>query len=211
MNGIQHFETFLIAGILLNLTPGSDTIFILTRSIAQGRRAGIASVLGIAAGSVVHTVLASAGLSVLISQSLVLFTALKFAGAAYLVFLGVQTMRSRASLGEDNPDLPREVDQRRVFRDAMLTNVLNPKVALFFIAFLPQFIRPGAAMPGVSFLILGLTFCLTGTAWCLVLAFGAAAISRRLRESPRAAKALRLGSGLALVGLGVKVATAGAK
>lgn len=210
MVGIQHFETFLLAGIVLNLTPGSDTIFILTRSVAQGRRAGVAAVLGIAAGSVVHTVLASFGLSVLIAQSVVLFSVLKFAGAAYLVFLGAQALLDRTALEVDG-DVPAEVSQVKVFRDAMLTNILNPKVALFFIAFLPQFIRPDAGTPTVSFLLLGLTFCVTGTLWCLVLAFCAAAISRRLRESPRAAKALRVGSGLALIGLGVKVATASAK
>jgi threonine/homoserine/homoserine lactone efflux protein len=142
MTGIIHFETFLIAGILLNLTPGNDTIFILSRSIAQGKKAGIMSVLGIATGSLVHTTLAALGLSVIIAKSIVAFNIIKYAGAAYLIYIGYKMLTDRSQLNTETNMAGKITDLKRIYRDAVITNVLNPKVALFFIAFLPQFIDP---------------------------------------------------------------------
>jgi threonine/homoserine/homoserine lactone efflux protein len=137
MFGIHDFGAFLAAGILLNLTPGPDTFYILGRSIAQGRRAGIASVLGISSGALIHTLAAALGLSVLLTASASAFLAVKLAGAAYLVYLGAKMFFGRKSA----TTLPTGFSSSSfftVYRQGLLTNVLNPKVALFFLAFMPQ-------------------------------------------------------------------------
>src|SRR6476659_1322301 len=141
MFGIHDFGLFLVAGILLNLTPGPDTLYILGRSVAQGREAGIASAFGISLGSIFHTCAAALGLSAILATSALAFSAIKLLGGAYLVFLGVKMLldrRKRLSL----PAHFRWSTTAAAFRQGVLTNILNPKVALFFLAFLPQFIDP---------------------------------------------------------------------
>ncbi|MGZ5221038.1 MAG: LysE family translocator, partial [Chitinophagaceae bacterium] len=170
MTGIINFETFLIAGILLNLTPGNDTIFILSRSMALGKQAGIMSVLGIATGSVIHTTLAAFGLSIIIAKSVIVFNIIKYAGAIYLVYIGYKMLTDRSQLNAETLLTQKKIALKRIYRDGVITNVLNPKVALFFIAFLPQFIDPTFSNPVLPFLILGISFTITGTIWCLVLA-----------------------------------------
>ncbi len=206
ITGIVHYGTFLAAGILLNLTPGNDTIYILTQSIARGRRAGVYSALGIATGTVVHTLLAAFGLSLIVARSLVAFTIIKFIGAAYLVYLGIALLRNTAGISTNlDGERPRD-GHGKTYRDAVLTNVSNPKVALFFIAFLPQFIDPLYRHSVLPFLALGLTFTFTGTIWCLILAQFAAVLSSRLRAQPKISAILNKGSGVVLVGLGLKLA-----
>ncbi|HUS02824.1 MAG TPA: LysE family translocator, partial [Chitinophagaceae bacterium] len=175
MLGIQHYETFLLAGILLNLTPGNDTIYILSRTVAQGRKAGVMSVLGIATGSLVHTFFAAVGLSVIIANSTALFNIIKYAGAAYLFYIGIRMIVSKSSIIK--LDQPEDEKYKKIYWQAVLTNVLNPKVALFFISFLPQFIDPTYTDHYLSFIVLGLSFTVTGTLWCLVLALFASVIS----------------------------------
>ena len=204
MLGIQHYETFLLAGILLNLTPGNDTIYILSRTIAQGRKAGIMSVLGIATGSLVHTILAAVGLSVIIAQSPVIFNIIKYAGAAYLFYIGIRMILSKSSVIKLHK--PGNEKDQKVYWQALLTNVLNPKVALFFISFLPQFIDPAYSNHYLSFIILGLSFTVTGTVWCLVLAFFASFISASLIKNKNAAAYVTKACGFILVGLGIRVA-----
>jgi RhtB (resistance to homoserine/threonine) family protein len=206
MFGIQHYETFLLAGILLNLTPGNDTIYILSRTIAQGRKAGIMSVLGIATGSLVHTVLAAVGLSVIISQSPALFNIIKYAGAAYLFYIGIKMILSKSSIIK--LDRPEEEKYKKIYWQAVLTNVLNPKVALFFISFLPQFIDPAYTSHYLSFIILGLSFTVTGTLWCLGLALFASIISSSFIKNTRAGNYVTRACGFVLVGLGIRVALA---
>lgn len=206
MSAIVHFETFLIAGVLLNITPGNDTIFILTKSIGQGRKAGIISAIGIAAGCVVHTIMAALGLSLVISQSLILFNVIKYAGVLYLFYMGYKMIRERDFINSGAIEKLESVRYGKVFRDAMITNVLNPKVALFFIAFLPQFIDPSVRNTVVPFLLLGSAFIATGTIWCLFLAIFAATVSNRLKRDPRASMVINRLCGLTLIGLGIKVA-----
>lgn len=205
MDGIINFETFLLAGILLNLTPGNDTIFILARSIAHGKKAGIISALGIATGSLIHTLLAAFGLSLIIAQSIVLFNIIKYAGAAYLVYLGIKMMTDKKTISTDLT-IGHSVDYLTIYRDAIVTNVLNPKVALFFIAFMPQFIDPVMKSSVLPFIILGATFIITGTAWCLVLAIFASAIFARLKSNKKLSTGINKICGLTLIGLGIKVA-----
>jgi threonine/homoserine/homoserine lactone efflux protein len=201
--GIQDFVAFLLAGILLNLTPGPDTFYILARSTAEGRASGVAAAFGITAGTLVHTALAVAGISVLLQASPVAFLVLKLFGAAYLLWLGFSLLRQKSA---DGPDVERSgVGSAASFRQGMLTNVLNPKVAIFFLAFVPQFVDGSAAQAKLGVLLLSLTFITTGTLWCLVLALVGARLGRYLRAGPAAAWLRRI-CGVAMLGFGVRLA-----
>jgi RhtB (resistance to homoserine/threonine) family protein len=205
--GIHDFGLFLAAGILLNLTPGPDTAYILGRSIAQGREAGIASALGICVGSIFHTCAAALGLSAILATSAVAFGAIKLLGGAYLVFLGVQILLDRRRELSLRSNFRRRTTTA-AFRQGFLTNVLNPKVALFFLAFLPQFIDPAYTAKPLAFLMLGLTFVTTGTIWCLLLAWFASSFSERLRANPTITAWLNRAVGSLFVFLGLRLATA---
>jgi RhtB (resistance to homoserine/threonine) family protein len=207
MFGIHDFGLFLVAGILLNLTPGPDTVYILGRSIAQGREAGVASALGISVGSIFHTCAAALGLSAILATSALAFGAIKLLGGAYLIFLGIKMIvdrRKRLSL----PSNFRRDTNTAAFRQGVFTNILNPKVALFFLAFLPQFIDPASNAKVLAFLMLGLAFVTTGTIWCLFLAWFASAFSERLRTNEMVAQCLNRTAGALFVFLGLRLATA---
>ncbi|HYL71188.1 MAG TPA: LysE family translocator [Candidatus Dormibacteraeota bacterium] len=174
MSDIHHYGLFVLAAIVLILTPGQDTLYILGRSLSGGLRAGVASALGITAGSVVHTFAAAAGLSLLLRAFPVAFVAVKLCGAAYLIYLGARLLLARHT-GDDLTIASPPSSARRAFVRGALSYLLNPKVALFFLAFLPQFIDPQGASKSVAFLALGATFVSMGGIWCLVLACAAAA------------------------------------
>lgn len=204
MSGVTNFTAFVIACILLNMTPGSDTLYILGRSISQGRKAGILSALGISAGCMIHTLLAGFGLSLIVAQSAMAFNIIKYPGAAYLFYLGVTMVlssRSAQFTGEEKP-----MNMKRIFISGMITNVLNPKVALFFLAFLPQFVDAPQAGSALPFLILGATFTTTGTIWCLGLAIFASMISTSIRRNPSIKKWLDRITGILFVALGIRLA-----
>jgi threonine/homoserine/homoserine lactone efflux protein len=205
MFGTQNLLLFVTSGILLNLTPGQDTFYILGRSIAQGRRAGVLSVLGITSGCVVHTLAAAFGLSAILATSANAFLAVKFAGAAYLTYLGVNMLFDRSSNQGLTPEMRHE-SPWAIYRAGFFTNVLNPKVALFFMAFLPQFVNPSSESKIAAFLFLGAVFMFNGTIWCLILAWSASAMSRHLRERPSAGAIIKRAAGALFVGLGVKLA-----
>jgi RhtB (resistance to homoserine/threonine) family protein len=205
MFGIHDFGLFLAAGVLLNLTPGPDTVYILGRSIAQGREAGVASALGICVGSIFHTCAAALGLSAILATSSVAFVAIKLLGGAYLIFLGIKLLLDRRR----QLSLPSNFRQRTsaaAFRQGVLTNVLNPKVALFFLAFLPQFIDPATNNKILAFVTLGLTFVTTGTIWCLILAGFASSFSDRLRASETVGQWVNRAIGALLIFLGARLA-----
>jgi len=205
MFGIHDFGLFLAAGVLLNLTPGPDTVYILGRSSAQGREAGLASALGICVGSIFHTCAAALGLSAILATSSVAFVAIKLLGGAYLIFLGIKLLLDRRS----ELSLPSNFRQRTsaaAFRQGVLTNVLNPKVALFFLAFLPQFIDPATTNKILAFVTLGLTFVTTGTIWCLILAWFASSFSDRLRASETVGQWVNRAIGALFIFLGARLA-----
>lgn len=207
MFGIHNFVLFITTGILLNLTPGPDTLYILGRSVAHGRRAGVASALGISVGSIFHTGAAALGLSAFLATSAWAFTFIKLAGAAYLIFLGVRALFER----QDELSLPARFKRRgagAAFRQGIVTNILNPKVALFFLAFLPQFIDANAPSKTLAFILLGLTFVVTGTTWCLILAWFSSGFSARLRESRTITAWLNRAVGSLFVFLGLRLAFA---
>ena len=198
---------FVIAGLVLNLTPGPDLLYITARSLGQGWRAGAASSLGIAAGCLVHTAAAALGISVLLQSSPLAYEAIRLCGAAYLVWLGVQALRRRA-VSATVAELPAE-SLRRVFWQGFATNVLNPKVALFFLAFLPQFADPARGAFALQVLVLGLIFIANGLWVCLLVARSAAAMAAWARRRAGAMTWIQRGSGALLVALGIHLAVNG--
>lgn len=214
MFGIENYLGFILAAILLNLTPGTDSMYIITRSISQGQTAGFYSVLGITSGILVHTLLAALGLSVLLANSPTAFMIVKYIGASYLCYLGFKMLTSKNSnsiannLSKDQDVTSQKaVDGWQIYKQGVLTNTFNPKVALFFLAFFPQFIDASYAYGMLSFLMLGLTFATTGFIWCLCLALLAARFSTRLRENPFIETMLNRVSGMVFIGLGIKLLT----
>lgn len=205
MAGILHFETFLLTGIMLNITPGNDTVFILARSIGQGKRAGVVSALGIGTGNMIHTVLAAFGLSIIIDQSVVLFNTIRFAGAAYLLYVGFRMLKDEKLVAENKSLEIASVSYGKIYRDGIVTNVLNPKVAMFFISFLPQFIDPEQQDAVWPFLALGGTFITTGTIWCLLLAVFADVILRKLKHNQKVSSYINKLCGMSLIALGLKL------
>ena len=208
--GIHGYWLFLLAGVLLNLTPGQDTMFIIGKSLNGGLRSGVAAAVGISVGSIVHTVAAAFGLSAILATSTLAFTVVKLVGAAYLIFLGAKLFFAKIPPHQPvhSPKLA-IADRRSAFLQGILTNLLNPKVALFFLAFLPQFIDPAANTKTVAFLALGATFIATGLIWCLVLAVSAARLQAFLVRNPSARSLLdRAVGGLFLV-LGTRLAWSG--
>ncbi len=206
MAGVDHLGVFIAAGLLLNLSPGPDVLFIVSQGLRSGARAGIVAALGITAGCLVHVLAAAAGIGALMAASATAFTVLKWLGAAYLVYIGVRLLASRhAALELAVAGDASALSLRQVFLRAFLTNALNPKVALFFLAFLPQFIAPGTPGASWSFLALGLLFTFN-SAWVNIgygvvaawLARRMAALSRSMVWLDRLAGALFVGFGLRL-------------
>jgi threonine/homoserine/homoserine lactone efflux protein len=207
MLGIHGLWLFVLSGILLNITPGPDTAYIVGRSVQIGWRGGVAAALGISAGCLVHVFAAAVGLSALLAASSYAFTAVKWIGAAYLLYTGIQMLRSRASAlaaGDvvEKPLLP----LRQVFWQGVFTNALNPKVALFFLAFLPQFVGPDAPSKALAFIVLGLIFIGTGTVWGLGVAVFAAKAASRVRQSSHALVWINRVLGGVFIYLGIRVA-----
>lgn len=206
MFGIENYAGFLAAAIILNLTPGADTLYILTRSIAQGSRAGLVSVAGIMSGCVVHVLTAAFGLSLILSTSATAFFLVKWAGAFYLIFLGIRALITRTPAFETRNSRFSNNELITIYRQGMLTNILNPKVALFFLSFLPQFINPDHAAGPLPFLVLGGTFLVTGTLWCLILTRTATRMTHVLRENARIGMWMQKLSGIVFIGFGVSLA-----
>ena len=204
MTGIHDLWLFVVSGLLLNMTPGVDTLYIVGRGTTQGWRAGAVAALGIGAGCVVHTLAAAAGLSAILATSATAFLVVKWIGAAYLIYLGATLLLSRSRASVDAA--PQRATLRRVFAQGFLTNVLNPKVALFFLAFLPQFIDADAPHKAAAFLLLGAIFNFNGTLWNLFVAWSASGVGRRLAGGGRAATWLNRTLGGLFVCLGVRLA-----
>lgn len=195
---------FVAASLVLIVTPGQDMILVMSRSIAQGAAAGVTTAAGVSVGLVGHTVLATLGLGAILRTSEWLFVALKLAGAAYLVYLGIQLLRSprhelAVTVGSSH-------SLWRLFFDGALSNISNPKIAIFYFAFLPQFVLPGAAHPTLCIFVLGLAFA--GLTFLVKgpVGLGAGLLSGWLRSRPNALAWLYRTSGVVLVGLGLKLA-----
>ena len=209
--GIHELWLFVLSGILLNVTPGPDTAYIVGRSVQLGWRGGATAAIGISCGCLVHVFGAAIGLSALLMASSAAFAAVKWAGAAYLLFTGIQMLLSRPRVTAIKAAETGEMPLRRVFWQGALTNALNPKVALFFLAFLPQFVAADSPHKAPAFLVLGLIFIVTGTLWCLGVAAFTARAAVRFRQSAGAKVwIIRLLGGL-FVYLGVRIAMMGTR
>jgi len=178
--GIHDLPIFVAAGVLLNVTPGPDTTLVLGQGLRHGARGGVLAALGVAAGCCVHISAAAIGISALLLASAAAFNAIKWLGVCYLVFLGLRMLLTAGRHAAATPQ-PEPAVGQGIFWQGFLTNVLNPKVALFFLAFLPQFIDPGSPSKAFGFVLLGLVFTATGTAWLIVIALTASRSVARLR------------------------------
>ena len=214
MFGIQDLPLFIASGLLLNMVPGPDSLLIMARSGSQGWRGGSAAALGVGAGTFVHVFAAALGLSAVVATSTTAFMLVKLVGAAYLVFIGLGLLfrrdavtRAGALAAGKAPPLP----LLTVFRQGFLTNVLNPKVAVFFLAFVPQFIAAGAPNKALAFIVLGTVFNVNSMLWAHLLVAATVATSRRLRVSPSALRWLNRAVGAVFVSFGVRLALAEAR
>lgn len=216
MFGIHDLWLFVISGLALNVTPGPDLLYIAGRSASQGARAGAVAAFGVSAGCCVHILAAAFGLSALLAASSAAFTAIKLAGACYLVYVGLSMLFSArkkeprvqdggGAAALEGPVRPGH-SLRKVFMQGFLTNALNPKVALFFLAFLPQFIDPAASQKALAFLVLGSIFNFTGLLVCLAAAWISARALSGLRGGGRVGAWFSRGIGGLFVFLGAKLA-----
>lgn len=208
MFGIINYGAFVGASVLLCLTPGIDTIYILTRTFSGGRREGFASALGVSTGLLFHAVLAALGLSAIVAASPTLFMVLKVAGALYLVYLGIRSFIIRSASFKERLGEGGEAPQGNVaaaYRQGAVTNILNPKIILFNLAFLPQFVSVQAGFHPLPFLLLGLTYVVLSTIWTLCLVFIASPIASLLKRDDRAARIVDIIAGIIYILLGISV------
>jgi threonine/homoserine/homoserine lactone efflux protein len=195
---------FTVASLVLITTPGQDMILVMSRSIAQGPAAGVATAAGVSVGLVGHTVLATLGLGAILRTSAWLFVALKLVGAAYLIWLGISLLRTRNAELALGDGATRSL--RRLFADGALSNLANPKIAIFYFAFLPQFVAPNASHPTLTIFVLGLLFALITFAVKGPVGLSAGLLSGWLRARPAVLRGMYRGSGLVLLGLGLRLA-----
>jgi threonine/homoserine/homoserine lactone efflux protein len=206
MPTMHSLALFLAAGLALNLTPGPDMLYVAARGASEGRSAGVVSALGIGAGTLVHVTLVAAGLAALLAAVPVAYLALRLGGAAYLIYLGARALRGGAStsVGSLAP-----ASLGVIFRQGVITNVLNPKVALFFLAFLPQFVDPSRGNPALQVVALGLLFDLSGTLVNLAVALASSRVADRLRRAEEpggAGRMIQRVTGGLFIALGARLA-----
>ena len=207
MLGTHDLPMFILAGLLLNMTPGVDTLYIAGRTARQGLGAGLVAALSIGAGCIVHILAATVGLSAVLTTSATAFTLVKYLGAAYLLYLGISMLLSKPAPATADGTPSKTDSWSRIFWQGFLTNVLNPKVALFFLAFLPQFINADTEAKWLSMLFLGTIFAVNGTLWCCGIAYWAHAVSRRLRGKNKLGLWLTRASGGLFMYFGVRLLT----
>ena len=198
------YGLFVVTALVLLAIPGPAVLYVVSRSIDQGRRAGLASVLGITSGTVVHITAATVGLSSLVLASRVAFDTVRYVGAAYLIFLGIRRLLTRGSEEEVGERAPRTL--RRLYTQGVVVNLLNPKTIVFIFAFIPQFVDVGAGHVWLQIMLLGLTFAGLGLMSDSLYALAAGSIADRLRGSPTIARFERWFGGSVLIGLGVAAA-----
>lgn len=206
MPTIATLAAFAAASFAIMVIPGPAVLYIINRSVSDGRRVGMASVVGIELGSFVHALAAALGLSAIIATSAVAFITVKWLGAGYLIVTGIRTLATRAAtLDLDRP----AVSPRRAFRQGVTINILNPKVALFFLSFLPQFIHPDRGRAGTQALVLGVVFVTVGFLTDGTYALGASGLRNLLRRGQALPFVQRYVAGTVFIGLGVFAATTG--
>jgi threonine/homoserine/homoserine lactone efflux protein len=208
--GTHDLALFIVSGLLLNIAPGPDSLLIVTRSASHGWRAGSAAALGIGAGTFVHVFAAALGLSAVLATSATAFTVVKYVGAAYLLYVGLSLLWSRKPAADTSaPATPAAaMSWRKIFAQGFLTNALNPKVAIFFLAFVPQFISADAASKPLAFIALGCIFNFNSMIWAHFLAVSAAMAGQRIRLGGSLARWLNRAIGVMFISFGIKLALA---
>jgi RhtB (resistance to homoserine/threonine) family protein len=210
MYGIHDLALFIISGFLLNVMPGPDSLLIMSKSASQGWRAGSVASLGIGSGVFMHVFAAALGLSAILASSATAFTVVKYVGAAYLVYIGITALRQKSSIDSEANNsvnsLPHTM--KSIFWQGFLSNALNPKVALFFLAFVPQFINHDSPEKALAFIVLGAIFNVNSMLWCHFLAISTAFASKRLKISKSMSVWLNKTIGVLFISLGMKLALA---
>jgi len=204
--GIEHFLIFMSSALLLGITPGPDMLYVATRSTTQGRMAGFASAMGIWTGTLVHITAAMLGISAILSYSALAFTIVKWLGAGYLVYLGVKSI-----LTANEPLTGKKLkcaNNWQIYRQAIVVNMLNPKVALFFLAFLPQFTNPETGNVNAQILFLGMVFNFTGTFVNIMVGFSFGSVGGWILNRPTVRKVQAWITGTIFIGLGINLALA---
>ena len=204
MEDIQNFLLFIGFSWILIITPGPDLIYVLTKGISAGRRAGLISAAGVTLGILVHTVFAALGLSLILKTSAVAFTMVKIIGAGYLIYLGIKTL-----VKKDDLKIPSEkkTSARAIFVQGLISNTFNPKIALFFMAFLPQFIKTNEAnVSPIPFLILGTVFALFGMTFLAILGYFSGTVGQYLKARKSISKWINYIAGVVLILLGIRLA-----
>ncbi|NIK92855.1 LysE family translocator [Mangrovimonas sp. CR14] len=205
--GIENLIPFMITALFFIMTPGIDTFFVLNKSIGQGQKSGFYATLGINTGVLAHTFFAALGLSVLVAKSTLAFTFIKFIGAGYLIYIGFLKLNNKEGFfTTENKKL--NENSKNDFWAGFLTNTLNPKVALFFLAFFPQFIDVNQMNNPIPFLFLGIIYALIGIVWFLILTLFASVFSQKLKSNPKSGRWLNKFSGLVFIVMGIKIAFA---
>ncbi|VEP16061.1 Threonine efflux protein [Hyella patelloides LEGE 07179] len=200
----SQFTLFLVASIALIMTPGQDTIYVITRGIGQGKVAGVISALGVNLGVIIHTLFAVLGLSAILQSSALAFTVIKMVGAVYLIYLGIKTVLNKKEFFlQPNRQ---KASRLMLLWQGFVTNVLNPKVALFFLAFLPQFVDPSLGNVPWQMFLMGLCFALLGVVWLSCVGYFAGSMGSWIGRSATASSILRWITSSVLIGLGIKLA-----
>ncbi|WP_344788899.1 LysE family translocator [Postechiella marina] len=204
--GIENLLTYMVSALFFVMTPGMDTVFVLNKSIGQGRKSGVYATLGVNTGVLTHTFLAAIGVSVLLSKSVLAFSIIKYAGACYLIYAGYLKLKNNIGVLSENTEKEQAVSSKNDFWSGFITNSLNPKVALFFLAFFPQFVTPSQIDNPIPYLLLGFTYAVIGIVWYLILTLFASEFSEKIRSNPKTGIWIGRVSGLVFILMGLKIA-----
>ncbi|BCL71832.1 putative Lysine/threonine efflux family protein [Vibrio nigripulchritudo MADA3029] len=206
MFGIENFWLFVVSGIALNLIPGPDSLYVMGRSATQGMKAGVVAGAGIGAGTLFHIFAAAFGLSALLATSAMAFTVVKIIGGLYLLYMAATMLLSKSSSSESGEKVElKKAPLKSIFLQGFLTNVLNPKVALFFLAFVPQFISAESDSKALAFLILGVVFNFNGMLWLLFLSWTSAKVSTKVQQSETIVRWTKRAAGTLFGYFGIKL------
>ena len=209
MFGIENFWLFIISGILLNMMPGPDSVLIASRAASQGFKAGSAASLGIGSGTMIHVFAGAVGLSAILATSALAFTVVKILGGIYLIYMAICMIRDSHHISQPKERLVAKASLQNIYVQGLITNVFNPKVAIFFLSFMPQFISESSDNKALAFLLLGLIFNVNGMIWCHIIAWASSSMRKKLSASESVRKWLtRMAAGLfGLFGIKLLVST----
>lgn len=203
MFGIVNFTVFVSSCIILHFAPGADTMYILGKTLSGGKKSGIISVFGISTGVLIHTILVAFGLSAVLSKSILAFNIIKTLGAVYLIYMGIKSIMDKSSLEESRENKIENL--KEIYFQGVITNILNPKVALFFLAFLPQFINENNQYGILPFILLGISFCITSSIYGIILAIFSGEVLKFFNKDSKFSSKMKKISGIIYIILGIGI------